>query len=55
MISSVMASLPAWRTIDPLPVLKEFYDDENDDDESLETLVDAANKEAKDANKKKGY
>lgn len=52
LIGSLMASLPVWRTIDPLPVLNEFNDDDNDDDESLEALVATDNKDVKDANKK---
>jgi len=49
-----MATLPAWRTIDPLPVLKEFNDDDEDDEETLETLVDTNKRAANDSDKKKG-
>lgn len=41
-ISSVLASVPAWRSIDPLPVLSSLgqaRDDATEDDESLEKLV----------------
>jgi hypothetical protein len=40
LISSVLTSLPAWRTIDPLPVLDGMSDDsESGRDESLQDLV----------------
>ena len=39
-MSSVLSSLPAWRLIDPLPVLASLREkDEDDDDESLESIV----------------
>jgi hypothetical protein len=44
--------MPAWRAIDPLPVLATFRDgDEDEDDESLDSLVKkgGANKAAKPA------
>jgi len=40
LLSSVLTSLPAWRMIDPLPVLNTSSDTDNTDDESLEDLVD---------------
>ena len=40
LLSSVFAAMPAWRWIDPLPVLDHNDDDdENDTDESLESMV----------------
>lgn len=45
LLSSLMAALPAWRFIDPLPVLGRLKDDSDDEDndagedESLESLV----------------
>lgn len=40
LLGSVLSSLPAWRTIDPLPVLASLDSGvEADDDESLESLV----------------
>jgi hypothetical protein len=41
LISSVISSLPAWRLIDPLPVLSSLGDSfaEEEDDESLESIV----------------
>ena len=40
-MSSVLSSLPAWRFIDPLPVLASLQqkDKDDDDDESLESIV----------------
>lgn len=42
LLSSVLATIPAWRSIDPLPVLASFptRKDNNDDDESLEEMLD---------------
>ncbi len=41
LIGSVMSSLPAWRTLDPLPVLNNMDDDIGDSDsETLESMVD---------------
>ncbi len=45
-LAGVMAQLPAWRFIDPLPILAQFDDDEEDEDEdeeSLASLVESAN------------
>jgi hypothetical protein len=42
LLSSVLSSLPAWRLVDPLPILASLdkeVDDEHTDDESLESLV----------------
>lgn len=39
LLSSVLSSLPAWRFIDPLPVLSGAQTDGVDDDESLEEMV----------------
>jgi hypothetical protein len=42
LLSSLLASMPAWRFVDPLPVLDYLEDDDeqDQDDESLETLID---------------
>jgi len=41
LLGSVLSSLPAWRNIDPLPVLSSLGgDSDNDDDDSLEDLVE---------------
>ena len=40
LMGSVLSSLPAWRFVDPLPVLGSLADDVDGDDESLESLVD---------------
>jgi len=46
LVSSLMASLPVWRVIDPMPVLsqrarRDGDDGDDDDDQSLETMVDS--------------
>jgi len=40
LMGSVLSSLPAWRLVDPLPVLSSLGDDFGEDDESLETMVE---------------
>jgi len=41
LMGSVLSSLPAWRLVDPLPVLASLAEDVTDeDDESLEGIVD---------------
>ena len=42
-IGSVLSALPAWRAIDPLPVLGSFEGGEDDDSESLQQMVDKDN------------
>ncbi len=43
LLTSLLASLPAWRLIDPLPVLsslnKSANEDEDEDDDSIEAAV----------------
>ncbi len=39
-IGSVLSSLPAWRLVDPLPILGTLGDDYDEDDESLESMVE---------------
>jgi hypothetical protein len=40
LLSSLLSSLPAWRTLDPFPVLSRLGEEEDDeDDDSLEALV----------------
>jgi hypothetical protein len=42
LLSSVLSSLPAWRLVDPLPILASLdkeADDEHTDDESLESII----------------
>ena len=41
LIGTVLSSLPAWRAVDPLPVLGQLAEDgdEDEDDDSLESLV----------------
>lgn len=38
--ASMMSALPAWRAIDPLPVLSSFDNDDDSDDESLTSMVE---------------
>ena len=53
LLTSVMASMPAWRTIDPLPVLESLDNDNNDDTESLESMVkESDSADSSDHNKK---
>ena len=40
LLASVMASLPAWRAIDPLPVLGTLGGDDDSDTETLESMVE---------------
>jgi hypothetical protein len=40
LLSSVLSSLPAWRFVDPLPVLAYREDEAEEDGSSLEALVD---------------
>ncbi len=53
LLASLLSSMPAWRAIDPLPVLASFRDNDEDhaDDESLDSLVrkGGADREAKPA------
>ena len=39
LMGSVLSSLPAWRLVDPLPVLGSLGEGLDDDDESLESMV----------------
>ena len=42
LLSSMLSSLPAWRFVDPLPVLNTLTDEKEDsDDESLASMVEA--------------
>ena len=49
LLSSLLSSLPAWRWVDPLPVLASLARDSEDDedDESLETIVDGGEEETR--------
>ena len=40
LLASVMASLPAWRAVDPLPVLGTLTGDDDGDTETLESMVE---------------
>ena len=52
LFSSMLTSLPAWRTFDPLPVLGYLNEVDNDqlEDDSLETLVINSNRASKAVN-----
>jgi VCBS repeat-containing protein len=53
LLSSVLSSLPAWRLVDPLPILASLdneSEDEHTDDDSLESLVE---KDRKDSSQEK--
>ena len=41
LLSSVMAAMPAWRWVDPLPVLDRYAtDDDDENNESLQSMVE---------------
>jgi len=42
LLASVMASMPAWRAIDPLPILESLGGDDDNDTETLESMVEEA-------------
>jgi plastocyanin len=47
-LSSLLSSMPAWKLVDPLPILEQSSgdDDEDEDGESLESMVDQPRKKA---------
>ena len=45
LLASVMASLPAWRAIDPLPILDTLGGDDESDTETLESMVEESDDE----------
>jgi VCBS repeat-containing protein len=45
-LASVLSTMPVWQNIDPLPVLAALEAVDDDDDESLETMIDRASDEA---------
>jgi hypothetical protein len=49
LLSSLLSSLPAWRVLDPLPVLgrRNRRDGEDEDEESLESLVEGSGNPAR--------
>jgi hypothetical protein len=54
LVASFLSSIPAWRTVDPLPILEDFCDGpkrgtdgERADDESLHSLVAGSDTSAK--------
>ena len=52
LLGSLLSSMPAWRMVDPLPVLGRLAQDDEDenadDDDSLESLVERENRIAND-------
>jgi hypothetical protein len=58
LVSTVLSSLPAWRLVDPLPVLEHLKESDDDDDadaadDTLESLV-ARNNQAAEAESRDG-
>jgi hypothetical protein len=43
LISSMLSSLPAWRLVDPLPILGRLDEDEDAEDDSIESMLAANN------------
>ncbi len=39
-MAALMANMPAWRLIDPLPILNAMIDEEEGDDDSLQTMIE---------------
>ena len=54
LVSSMLSALPAWRFIDPLPILAFGGSEEDEDQESLETLVQSNSKTTPSASKETG-
>ena len=50
LMGSVLSSLPAWRFVDPLPVLSSLGGDDDDDDESLVSMVEARDQQGSPTN-----
>ncbi len=50
-LASVLSTMPVWQNMDPLPVLAALDAADDDDDESLETMIDRASDEADDSEK----
>lgn len=47
LLSTILSSLPAWRLIDPLPVISGALSEEDEDEESLESIIeDSSNSES---------
>ena len=38
-LGSMLSALPAWKSIDPLPILESLGGDEDGDDETLQSMV----------------
>ena len=48
-LASVLSTMPVWQNIDPLPVLAALEAADDEDDDSLETMIDRASDEADDS------
>jgi hypothetical protein len=48
-LASVLSTMPVWQNIDPLPVLAALDAADDEDDDSLETMIDRASDEADDS------
>ncbi|MEL7498379.1 MAG: DUF4347 domain-containing protein [Planctomycetota bacterium] len=46
LLVGVLAQMPVWRFVDPLPILTELVDDDEADDDSLASMVDNAEDES---------
>jgi hypothetical protein len=46
LLGTLLSSMPAWRVVDPLPVLGRLTEDDDEDDDSLESLVERKNLES---------
>ncbi len=43
LVAALMANLPAWQLIDPLPILNSLDDEDVSDDQSLEEMIESGN------------
>jgi hypothetical protein len=46
LLSTALSSLPAWQFVDPLPVLARTRHDENDSDDSLQSIIEEESERA---------
>jgi hypothetical protein len=42
-VSTFLSAMPAWRLVDPLPILERLDEEGSEDDDSLESLVARTN------------
>ncbi len=41
LVSTLLSSLPAWRVIDPLPILSGAMGGDDEDEETLESIIES--------------